>query len=77
MITYKTTLTIEDPSRLVLSDLPFPAGQRVEVIVTADERTARVQQLKELLRITQALPQAQRMSEEQIRAEVEAYRNQR
>ncbi len=77
MMTYKTTLTIEDPSRLVLSNLPFPAGQRVEVIVTADERSAPVQQLKELLRTTQALPQAQSISEEEIRAEIEAYRNQR
>lgn len=36
MIAYKTFVTIEDPKCVVLSDLPFHAGQRVEVVVIAE-----------------------------------------
>ncbi|MEH2357639.1 hypothetical protein [Nostoc sp.] len=37
MNAYKTYITIEDPKQLVLSDLPFKAGQRVEVIILTDD----------------------------------------
>jgi hypothetical protein len=36
MIAYKTYVTIADPKHVVLSDLPFRAGQRVEVVVIAE-----------------------------------------
>jgi predicted DNA-binding antitoxin AbrB/MazE fold protein len=73
---FRTSLTIKDPKQVVLSDLPFSEGQEVEVVVIAkDEMDARVQQLKDLLKATQALPQSQALSEEDIIREVEAYRN--
>jgi len=75
MIAYKTYITIENPKRVVLSNLPFRPGQRVEVVVIADdERAARVAGLKVLFSDTQSLPQARAISEDEIAAEIAAYR---
>jgi antitoxin ParD1/3/4 len=74
---FRTSLTIEDPKQLVLSDLPFSEGQEVEVVVIAKGPNARVQQLKDLLRATQSLTHVQALTEEDIIREVEAYRNAR
>lgn len=75
MNTFRTFATVEDPNRLVLADVPFPAGQRVEVIVVGTTRAERLQKLRELFRATQQLPQARVVSEEEIRAEIAACRN--
>jgi hypothetical protein len=77
MTTYRTQITIEEPGRIVLTDLPFPAGQRVEIVVIANGRdqASRAQALQALLKETQALPQAQALSEEEIAAEIAAYRD--
>lgn len=72
---FRTSLTIEDPKQLVLSDLPFSEGQEVEVLVVAKGSDARIQQLKDLLRATQSIPQVQALTEEDIIREVEDYRN--
>jgi antitoxin ParD1/3/4 len=75
MNAYKTYITITNPNQVVLTDLPFRPGQRVEVVILADdERAARVEKLKALLAETQALPQAQAVSEDEIAAEIAAYR---
>ncbi len=78
MLAYKTYITIEDPKRVVLSDLPFRPGQRVEVVLIAEEveaaRAVRVAEFKALFQATQALPQAQAISEDDIAAEIAAYR---
>jgi hypothetical protein len=39
MIAHKRQLTIEDPERVVLTGLPFRAGQRVEIVILAEEDT--------------------------------------
>jgi predicted DNA-binding antitoxin AbrB/MazE fold protein len=77
MKAYRTYLTIEDPKQVVLPDVPFRSGQQVEIVVrAADENNAeRVNELKALLKATQALPQVQALSEDDIRREVEAYRS--
>ena len=36
-MTYKVRTTVQEPSRLVLDDLPFLPGQRVEVVVISEE----------------------------------------
>jgi hypothetical protein len=73
---FRTSLTIIDPKQVVLSDLPFSEGEEVEVVVVAkDGMDARVRQLKDLLKVTQSLPQVQTLSDEDITREVEAYRN--
>jgi len=76
MKAYKTSLTIKDPKRVVLSDLPFQTGQRVEVVFLAEEEptASHIQDFQALLKTTQALPQGQLVSEEEIAAEIAAYR---
>ena len=68
---------IKDPKSLVLTDLPFKRGQVVEVVVLAQDNVEsedRVGALKALLKETPALPQSHAMSEDEIAAEIEAYR---
>jgi hypothetical protein len=76
MNAYKKSITIEDPNQLVLSDLPFQPGQRVKVIILAEdnERAALAQRLQELFKETQALHADNPMTDEEIASEIEAYR---
>lgn len=75
MLAYKRYVTVKDPDNLVLKKLPFRAGQRVEVVMIADEeKKARVQELKKLLKKTQKLPKARAISEYEIAEEIKAYR---
>lgn len=76
MNAYKRYITIEDPNHVVLSDLPFQPGQRVEVIILAEnnDRAALTQKLRELFKETQALHVDNPMTEEEIAAEIDAYR---
>lgn len=76
MNAYKTYVTITDSQELVLSNLPFKSGQKVEVIVLAedDRRKDISQQFKQLFDETQATPGIQDITEEEITAEIEAYR---
>ncbi len=76
MLAYRQYATVQKSNQILLTNLPFQPGQRVEVVVIAeDEQQAnRVRELRELFKITQALPQAQAISEEEIAAEVAAYR---
>lgn len=48
MNAYKKYITIEQPHQLILSDLPFESGQRVEVIILAEESQENNDQLEEL-----------------------------
>jgi len=77
MLAYKKYVTIKDPARLELTGLPFRPGQRVEVVMIAEdeERSARVEELRALFAKTQSLPQAQAVSEDMIAEEVEEYRS--
>jgi len=77
MTAYKKYIRIKEPNSLVLTNLPFKPGQMVEVVVIAqngDESEERVRDLQALFRDTQALPSARAMSEDEIAAEIEAYR---
>ena len=63
---------------MVLSGLPFRPGQRVEVVMLAEEEIAPLpEKLRRLLRATQELPSARSLSDEEIREEVAAYRARR
>lgn len=77
MRAYKKYVTIQDPNSFTLSDLPFRAGQRVEVVLIADdeEREKRVQELRALLKKTQVLPAAKAVTEEMIAEEIAACRS--
>lgn len=76
MIAFKKIVTVEDPDRVVLSGLPFRRGQRVEIVMIAEEDrpNARNKELRQLLRATQRLSTARRVSERQIAEEIAAYR---
>ncbi len=76
MTTYRKYITIADPNNVTLSGLPFHPGQRVEVVLIArDEPSpAHLQELQTLFQTTQALPQAQTISESEIVAEIAADR---
>ncbi|MEK6304270.1 MAG: hypothetical protein AABO41_26575 [Acidobacteriota bacterium] len=77
MTAYKRYVRIKESNSLLLTDLPFKPGQVVEVVVIAqngDESEERVRDLQAMLNDTQALPAARAMSEDDIAAEVEAYR---
>lgn len=78
MTLYKKRLTIQEPNRIVLSDVPFQQGQEVEVVLRAiPECAADLENLKPLFKKTQALPQVQILTEDEIAAEIEAYRARR
>ncbi len=76
MTTYKTFITIEDPNQVVLSNLPFQKGQRVKVVLLAedDDNAALGQKFHNLFKETQALPGVSEITEEEIAAEIKAYR---
>lgn len=76
MLAYKKYVTIKDPECTVLAGLPFRPGQRVEVLMVAedDELSSKVQELKTLFRQTQALPLVRKISEEDILEEIKALR---
>ena len=76
MTTYRKYIIIDDPNHVFLSELPFQPGQRGEIVVTADNEQipAHVQELQTLFKLTQQLPQAKAISDEEITAEIAAYR---
>lgn len=76
MNAYKIYVTIEDPNNVVLSNLPFQRGQRVEVIILAEdnERSALSQKMRDLFDRTESLLGVEEITEEDIAAEIEAYR---
>ena len=76
MIAYREYITVQESKQIVLYNVPFRPGQRVEVVLIAEEERppARVQELRALFKATQALPQAQAITEEEIAAEIAAYR---
>jgi hypothetical protein len=78
MTIYRKQITIEDPNHVVLSGLPFQAGQRVEIVLTTTESASPPQltALRSLFKTTQALPQAQAITEAEIAAEIATYRSQ-
>ena len=76
MLAHKQYVTISDPAKMELTNLPFRKGQRVEVVMIAedDDKSDRVDELRVLFKKTQALPQAQAISEDMIAEEIEEYR---
>ncbi|MBM3236063.1 hypothetical protein FJZ31_07155 [Candidatus Poribacteria bacterium] len=77
MKAYRTYLTITDPERVVLSNTPFRPGEQVEVLFLAysSESEEAIQALKTLFKETQSLPHIRKITEEEIAAEVTAYRS--
>ena len=76
MLAYKRVVTVKESGSIVLKDLPLQLGQRVEVVVFADEEEQKqsVRNLRALLKETQGLPEAKAISDDEIAEEVAAYR---
>jgi hypothetical protein len=76
VLAHKQYITITDPTKLELTNLPFRKGQRVEVVMIAEDndKVARLDELRALFKKIQALPQVQGISDEMIAEEIEAYR---
>jgi hypothetical protein len=76
MQAYRTYIVIENPQRVTLSNLPFRAGEHVEVLLIAHKsQPDSLEDLKVLLKETQALPHLQSLSEDDIAAEIAVYRS--
>lgn len=73
---YKKYITIEDPNNVVLSGLPFQSGQRVEIIIIAEDnpKAEISQKLKNLFDKTQQISGIDEITEAEIAAEIQAYR---
>lgn len=76
MLAHKQYITITDPARMELTNLPFRKGQRIEVVMIAedDNKSAQLDELRALFKKTQALPQVQALTDDMIAEEIEAYR---
>lgn len=82
---YQTHITIEDPNQIILSNLPFQKGQKVEIIISPyQEDKSQVQQELELgerwekfMTKIQTLSVDNPLTEEEIAAEIEAYRQEK
>jgi len=74
------TLNLTDEQVIdLLKQLPADRRQKIlaELGEEEDARKERTKKLRRLLRATQALPQARRITEEEIAAEIAAYRAER
>ena len=81
METFRIRTTVSKDGKLSIKGLPFRPGAKVEVIVRAEEkkttagkRKALAGELQSLFKQIQSLPQARTITEEEIAAEIAAYR---
>ncbi|MFH0925472.1 MAG: hypothetical protein V1872_07565 [bacterium] len=75
MKAYRTIATIKNPGKVVLSNMPFKSGEKVEIVVIeAEEQKTKAKELKRLFKETQSLPQVKRIKEEDLIKEVKKYR---
>ena len=74
-VVLKKEMVINNSHSFMLSDLPFETGEKVVVFVMSETNlTAKLNKWRKLFKMTQALPQAQCMTDDDIDAEIEAYR---
>ncbi|HCU23772.1 MAG TPA: hypothetical protein DF383_02045, partial [Deltaproteobacteria bacterium] len=64
----KKYFTVSKEKELIIPNLPFEPGEKIEVVLIAEEenRIKKIQEMKQLFKVTQALPQAQSISEDDI-----------
>ena len=71
----KKELVIDNSHSFLLSDLPFKTGEKVVVFVMSEtDLTAKLNKWRTLFKETQALPQVKDITDADIDAEIEAYR---
>ncbi len=82
MITaYRKKVTVRPDGRIDMKDFILKPGTKAEIIILVEsspentkDRPQRVQEWQSLFAETQVLPQAQTITEEEIAAEIAAYR---
>ncbi|MDO8753779.1 MAG: hypothetical protein Q7J80_07785 [Anaerolineales bacterium] len=71
-------VTVDSDGRIEIKSKDLKPGTKAEVIVLIEnadaERQQRVRRLKTLFKTTQVLPQAKTITEDEIAAEIAAYR---
>jgi len=71
----KTEMVMDNSHRLVLSDVPFTAGEKLLIFITTEAVLQnKLAKWQALFKETQSLPQLQNITEKEIEAEIEAYR---
>lgn len=71
----KTEMVMDNSHRLVLSDMPFAAGEKLLIFITTEAVLQnKLAKWQALFKETQSLPQLQNITEKEIEAEIEAYR---
>ena len=71
----KTEMVMDNSHRLVLSDVPFAAGEKLLIFITTEAVLQnKLAKWQALFKETQSLPQLQSITEKEIEAEIEAYR---
>lgn len=72
----KKSVIMKSSGRITLSGLPFKKGEKLEVIVFADEkRGALAKEMKSLFKETQKLPVIKKITEADILKEIKDYRS--
>ena len=78
---YRKKVTVRQDGRIEIKDPSFKSGTKAEVIVLVEsapdnnqDRQELVQEWKALFAETQALPEAKAITDEEIAAEIAAYR---
>jgi hypothetical protein len=76
METFRISTTVSKDGRLSIKGLPFRPGAKVDVTVRAEaqKRQALAGELKSLFKEIRSLPQAKAITEQEIAAEIAAYR---
>jgi len=81
METFRIRTTVSKDGKLSIKGLPFRPGAKVEVIVREEtkkvsdsKRKALASKMQALFKEIQSLPQARTITEEEIAAEIAAYR---
>ncbi len=76
MEAYQTFSTVDDSNKVVLSNLPFQAGPKVEIYIKVvdEKRLEAAKNLRDLFKEIQALPSSQELTLEEIAQEIEACR---
>lgn len=72
---YTTSIIIDDPNNIVLSDLPFKRGQKVQIQINLiEDELSLVERWKTLFNKTQQLHADNPLTDEEIAAEIKDYR---
>ena len=71
MQAYRTYKTLTAAHQLTLTDLPFQAGESVEILILVKD--PELSPLKKLFQTTQALPQIQALTDEDLETEIANY----